>query len=530
MLWKQGRGGGSHGFHGRVLMLLGSTTALILLFSQTATVLLNTDLDLARLHGYVVSESVPFGFRYNCTSSSNIPSAYIQRHSTMWSRRASTFPTFAEYSTRPVEQDGVSDTGATLRAFLPYSSQQTRQTIQSYTGPATVVDTRVTCQVPDIRHATVRVPFDSRLMLVVEGEISSTRQTPRLMNDSFQWPTPMTTDATPIIGLPIPIACTVVTGNSDPSVQNPPPAPGWRSSLCQLAEGGSSNTMFAGGLVSEFQSQAPMNMSDLSVSEASYSWGVAYLALNVTRGVPYHWDAVLGDQGDSSNGFYPPAYQDRGEWRDFIFDKGKLVLSTALCYASFMTADILVEIHSSANRSEPSAAFDFQSKTYTFPEVREQLGQNTSQSQTDRGVLSLKPQRSSWLAESRDELPQKEPYIRDFANLHGPLQVGNDGNYTAILWDQGSSSSSLSDVGSAAYLYPDPFKISFYQDIVGTGGSVAFALQSLYTVLSGIAYYDQLPQFDNADTTHRTDFVTVNMPVRWREYVAVAAVAALHLR
>jgi len=246
--------------------------------------------------------------------------------------------------------------------------------MQCYSGRTTVVDTRVTCQVPDIQHVSVRVSFGSQLTLVVEGEITATRQTPGLMSNSFQRPSQITLNTKPIINSPIPITCMAVTGNTSPTVQNAPIAPGWRSSFFELAEGGSNTTMFTGGPVSEFQSPAAMNLSDIYLSEASYNWGVAYIFLNVTRGDPYHWNAVLSDQGNSSKVFYPPAYQDMGEWRDYIFENRNLIVSATLCYASFMTADIPVDIHSPANRSEPSATFDFQSNTYTFAEVRQQLG------------------------------------------------------------------------------------------------------------------------------------------------------------
>jgi hypothetical protein len=42
--------------------------------------------------------------------------------------------------------------------------------------------------------------------------------------------------------------------------------------------------------------------------------------------------------------------------------------------------------------------------------------------------------------------------------------------------------------------------ISLVQEIVQNGGSVAFALQSIITILAGVAYYDQLQQFNDVQS------------------------------
>ena len=523
MLWKQIRGGGPPGTRNWYLILLCSLTTLVMLFSQTVTVILNTDIGLASLAGYQNTDSLAYGFRINETNIVVPASDYIEYHGSTWSKKPSVLPTFAEYSRPPVEQDGVSDTGVTLRAFLPYASQQIRQDLQSYSGRTTVIDTRVTCQVPDIQHVTVRA--GDQLALIVEGGISATRKTPRLASDTFQWGPGDTSSTPPIIGSPIPISCIVPIGDvSKVAQKNRMVTSGWRSSLCQLPEGGTNATMFTGGLVSEFQDLAPLNMSDLWVSEASYNWGVAYLFLNVTEGSAYDWDAVVGAPANGSSGFAPPYYQERNEWRDYVFSNGNLILSTTLCYASFMTADLPVDITGSLNRFEPSMTFDFDSQTYIFPEVRAQMGQNASWSLSDRGILSLEPQRPSWLANSTDELPLLEPYIRDFANMKGPEQDGNDGNYSAVLLDKTTLTTE-----TGALINPDPFFVAFFQDIVGNGGSVAFALQSMYTVMAGMAYYDQLAQFDAKGTVQRTSFVTVNAPVSWRGLLTVAIVVVLQV-
>lgn len=51
-------------------------------------------------------------------------------------------------------RDGISDTGSSLRAFLPLPDERERSMIQLYQGAAALVDTRVLCIRSIMRNAT----------------------------------------------------------------------------------------------------------------------------------------------------------------------------------------------------------------------------------------------------------------------------------------------------------------------------------------------------------------------------------------
>ena len=108
----------------------------------------------------------------------------VDRPST-WSRKPNSYPSFAEYSEAPSEQDGIQDTGLTLSAFLPYSTPLDRQSIQSYSGPTTVLDAHVSCQRPIFEKPTVEADFNG-LSLLFEGLVSASTHTPRLGNITLQ--------------------------------------------------------------------------------------------------------------------------------------------------------------------------------------------------------------------------------------------------------------------------------------------------------------------------------------------------------
>jgi hypothetical protein len=110
----------------------------------------------------------------------------------------------------------------------------------------------------------------------------------------------------------------------------------------------------------------------------------------------------------------------------------------------------------------------------------------------------LQPQHSSWLANSTDELLEYERYIRDFER---PSNLGNDGNHSVTVWDR----QDFSSIGSVLsernhYLAPDPFFKAFYQDFVGNGRSVSFALQAMCIVMAGTTYDGPFPQLDASHT------------------------------
>jgi hypothetical protein len=67
-----------------------------------------------------------------------------------WRRNPPAYPAFAEYSRSVSPSPGIDDTGVLLRAFLPYSDAALRQNLRNYTGKAIVLDSRVSCQAPQL--------------------------------------------------------------------------------------------------------------------------------------------------------------------------------------------------------------------------------------------------------------------------------------------------------------------------------------------------------------------------------------------
>ncbi|KAL9002988.1 MAG: hypothetical protein Q9188_004106 [Gyalolechia gomerana] len=90
----------------------------------------------------------------------------------------------------------------------------------------------------------------------------------------------------------------------------------------------------------------------------------------VTAGDAEEWSAAK-ETGPAR----PPHFSKTNEWIDLIYSRGHLIHSSTLTYAAFDTADVAVNITSTAYRTEPEPVFDRELRRYTISDYRKQLGQ-----------------------------------------------------------------------------------------------------------------------------------------------------------
>ncbi|KAF2670604.1 hypothetical protein BT63DRAFT_242582 [Microthyrium microscopicum] len=357
-----------------------------------------------------------------------------------------------------------------------------------------VLDNRVTCQIPMLYLAPSRYGglFTST---VVSGFIGATRLTPRLNNTAI--PDEHDNEASPFTCY-VPFLGSVTKDH--------------RIALCQLPEFDNTGP---GGLISEFPSLT--NLTDyITGVNGSQHLGTAYIVLNVELG---------DDQLPEGDNLGSVSSYERGIWQDLEYKDVNLTLSISLCYAAFTTANLPVRMSSPKNRTEPSPKYNSTNQTYRFDDIRALYGQERDKSNMARGLLDLTPIRASWLAQS-DELPINDPWIRGLANLgsyhHYALDM--EGNIPASLWQ-----SWCLEVNSPNIICPDPMHLRLFQEILNTGGSLAFALQSLISSLASINYYDKLALLDESEKVQQAYFMTSNAPVRHAGFIAVAAVMVFHM-
>lgn len=513
--------------HSQTLVLV-FCAALLWCVSQFLLLILLTGVSLRSTAGLASTVALPYNLHYNVTNSTNILSSrFIEPPAGAWLRRAPRYTQFAEYSETPYEAPGVSDTGVTLRAFLPFSTTRDRENLESYKGNATVLDARVSCQVPEFSKASVNGEG------LFQGLVSASRYTPRLGNATRRVSESYENYTNPTF---LVHRNESVDFNCLAPVWNDTTNRDWKISFCQLREDGG---QMSGGLVSEFRDLSNW----MKNSKDSTVFGTAYLMLNVTMGTAQDWASAFETKRFSDGPRYvAEAYQERGEWLDLIYSKGSIILSVSLCYAAFDFADIEVRMSSQSNRTESrlDPSFDQNSSVYTFEGLRTAMGQDRGLSLEKRGVLKLEQQ--SWLAAPQenfaagrveggtDTIESSEWYLRSTADLvfhdkNDPSQ-GNAGNVVGILCSL--EPRSRCNYPSWPCVAPEQMHIWLFQEILKTGGTIAFALQTMITMLSSMAYYEQMGQFDKWTQAEISYYQPAEVPVGYAGLAVVLAAVTVH--
>ncbi|KAN0099798.1 hypothetical protein V8E51_013573 [Hyaloscypha variabilis] len=516
--------------------LITVLTILTIAIQFTTTALLS-DVNSIVIPGPSTDMALATNFAYNANGT--IP---VVTRGTTWTMKPPFYPIFAEYHEDPPETpDGVSDTGLTLRAFVPLQSQQSRAQLKDYSGRATVLDSRVVCMRPNL---TLERAHASDNSLAFNGTFNAPFNASRLEYFTGNNGTNVLTDwnargSTEFTCLGLLNYTTNILGNvqSGPSVD----APHWRLSFCQPF-----GVSSPGVLMSEFRTLADVARYG---TDPNYANGDAYLALNISSGTQNEWELALSradsDFGTLTDpGSAPLAYSDHGEWLDLLFSAdANLRLSISLCYTAFDTAELDISMSGPQNRSEPVPSYDVASSGYTYTAIRQQYGQLPSgqvsyanASTTARGILNLQ-KRASWLPGAGDYVYEGATstggtsWITDFANMGGPTAIGavNDRigyDTTAFLYNAYREPGSWTGIES---INPDPSMVALVQEILQSGGSIAFALQSIITGLAGVAYYDQLQQFNDVNSIKYSEFIVATARAKFRGLAAVSAVVGVHL-
>jgi hypothetical protein len=173
-----------------------------------------------------------------------------------------------------------------------------------------------------------------------------------------------------------------------------------------------------------------------------------------------------------------------------------------------------------------------------------QLGNTQQSASAPRSIMTLE-RKPSWTTKPEDVTPVNfQPFVQLFGDMSGTrwtMEVPIAANWSAILLPPGSGPGSgwalgstypdgLSDVKStpANILYADDTISTLFRDFYAESGSLARAVSSLITLLSGMAYYDQLPRFQTMSQTSQVFFTTVLFPQSHQGLFVVAGILLVH--
>ena len=391
----------------------------------------------------------------------------------------------AEYSEPPVVQDNVSDTGPSLRAFLPVGAQE-RQLLRNYTGKAFVLDSRVTCQKPVITEFTVNA-LDH---LYFKGRVSPTTSTPRLdVPEAVQFNCIGEWDRWTICELS---GDALWSGFTSGATGTPSRQPHEYPITPQN---------FSGGLVSEFR--------EFPLSPGQNKSGAAFLLTFV--------EAVV----------HPTTGAEFTTWQE-EYGSIEWTYHATMCYTSLDFADRWIVAHGDTNRTEPT--MNWSGGGYDITSVAAQLDSGYAPSSPPpsaerRGIMWIQGP-ANWSAPQSSQPPNDGPIDIVPSAMQGPTAlpwftyhlhmntvdsgVGNNTIILSVCGDTYTTGYKYNPL-QVSYYYSDAWLCTLFGELMEKRSS-SVALQAVITSLAGIDYYKYVGQFDKSDDVSMVSFINVNTP------------------
>lgn len=472
------------------IALVFSTTVL-----QFISTILLSDVKLSTVVGFANQTELPYGYNYSRDSGDD---AYLV--SAFWDAKPETYATFAEYSESAHSLNGSHDTGMSMRAFFPVSPASQRESLKSYAGMATIIDTRVVCVSPLLQDIQVLMP---------KGEYPVAPYISGLISTDL--PVSRFTSASP--------NSTLDAFNCSSAIAGPMSGDEWPLAVCLL------NTV--DGIVS---------IMDTNVSNMSWYMsdgpGASYLVSNITgsysvweRFAKFDWDYGSQNESGSINGSRlvfgdSETWGSDSEWLTIPSNDPTINISLSLCYSAFQLDDFPIQASFPNPHTEPVIGWDTDAQKFDTEAIRQQLGATREPSSLEsRGIFSLNPLHS-WSAPLIKDGPTMPNIVTESANTEW------DGmpNYIMLMCQKctpGANSSNWEWIHQA--------QCAVFGDIVQETGHPALALQAQFTTLFALAYFDHAVPFDYTAPATTVYFVQALMPTSRTGFVAVCCLLALHL-
>ncbi|KAK6542324.1 Mitochondrial outer membrane protein iml2 [Orbilia ellipsospora] len=409
-----------------------------------------------------------------------------------------TFPAFAEYSTDPLKISGLSDTGPSIRAFLPFPDSENRGSISSYKAKTLVWDARVICQKPKVIDFT---PGD-----VLDYQVSG-----RLQNT-----------------VPLDVIKEPKNGSVPFTVYLPLTSAYYgRPIIYQIPKYDNPYTDF--GTVSGMTSQ-------FKLENTTSPWlGNTYLILNQTRGSDIEqflnenpdW-AEIGSIDDIDGDVSPSGFG----------TTSKIRIAGTLCYTPLDAVDREVTISSYKLQTEPATfnykfyeplgGYKFEGDTYVFDNIMPRLVPGSP-----GDLLRLEVPQEGWAAVGANNTGWDGPWSSDYDEYNGTASGHNflitaldiGANTSVFLLDAvfsdiaplADSTDWTRNVGGETVLTSWITSRTWMSDLFKgvqnhPNGNTARALQALLTTVASTAYYEFLQKLDRLDNATVSQFRNVSSP------------------
>jgi hypothetical protein len=463
-----------------ILFVLAITLTTML--SQFTSTLLLSDLKLSMIPGAIESQNIFY-------AKPGQTDEQFSSDTRLWTSRPQ-YPIFAEYPGVPMTENGISDTGMTMRALLPLASAESRSLLRNYSGPATVFDSRVVCVRPSV-NATLGL-LDSLISkraigrgFNIAGYINATRWPSRLLNITANF------DPTGTRGQ---FKCNMVLPAANNSNQE------WALTLCGVDPREILVSPLTGPATSEYVSIFP-------------GVNLGILVINAT-GDHANWSQAVEGRGEQPTGSIWKIHPRSDEWVDLVQPDYNVNVSLSMCYADYNFFDVQIEASTTSNLTEYSVVAD-NSGQYNSTDVRYHLGAVIpSTTPEKRGIMLL------------ESMPWEKLPDQSLQSYNTTSYLMSDFMTDRLQYGFYKSLCNGCFVDSAERV--NRIMVSVFQQICREGGNAALALQAQLTTILQMAYYNNIVEFDTVAPAQLQSFVQVLSPRSLTGLIVVTCILCLH--
>lgn len=452
--------------------------------------------------------------------------------------RPANFPVFAEYSELVPQsnESEVDDTGPTVRAILPISSSSVRETLVNYTGYGTLLNSHVVCMKPRIENLIFESRQESGLEYfkpLISGSIALEETPPGITFDSdvVNFITEVPTNANRGPNELITFICQMASSSSLLADE-------WPISMCVAGN----RLNYTDGFLDSGRLNILGTRASSLLNENILFDPLSYVMVNYS-GVPPQSNSnkttfrIASDNWTEIEGGWPT-------WRTFrapsTYPEFNMV-SISYCFSHFAAIDTTFSANSSTLKTEPMLS---KSNTSSTPldasDVLRQLGADgIRRSHNDRGILSLQKS-NDWTTYTGTTTTTALDGTYGFGMsrnhftppVYEPLDIGyflTDYEARPLTGTWGLCTNCMVGATDDNTFGIHMALASVFQTSIKATGSVATALQALFTVVNMMQYLDRLPQFDITVPTFYTQLQAAIQPRGRRGLTAVTVVLLLHI-
>jgi hypothetical protein len=418
------------------------------------------------------------------------------------SYRPANFPAFAEYSEPAVvnsSEQETDDTGPTLRAILPISSTSTRESLSNYSGYATLLNSHIVCVKPLIQNLTFESRQEyggARFKPLISGRISLGKVPSGIMFDpdaAGDFVTQLPYVSTPRGPTqPITFICQLAPSRLIPDE--------WPISMCVAGNRlNYTNYFLDEGRLNILGTRATSLLNEVILLDP-----LSYVMVNYSGVPPQSNSNLTTFRIDGNN--WTEIEGDSPTWRTFEVPStypSFTSISISYCFSHFVGIDAAISANSSTPRIEPKLSKSNTSYALDASQVVRQLGADgVKRSLNDRGILSLQWS-SFWSAGTATATTtgldgtygfgmQANSFTPPF--LGPPLDIHSyisdyEGSSVSATW--GLCTNCMNNITDDNTFGIHSALSSIFQTSIINSGSVATALQALFTVVNMMQYYDR---------------------------------------